>query len=609
MLDHIHLILLICAQIYTIYLFRLILFNNIYPFICAFILIFICASPLVAQKTTYTLTFKSVPVQEIAQSNKLQFVYKDSTQLKRSLQHFIYELQHDGYLEANLDTLTYARHDFTFTAHIHLGNLYSAVQILNGNIPDKHWKKLVNQAVLPSIKKWSSIRNALLGIYENSGYPFAAIMLDSIVIRQQQFHAQARITTGPLISFDSLVISGDVRLNKSFLAHQIGWTIGKPYGEQQAQAAIQRIAQLNYLNLKSPPQVLFQYDRAYLKLELLPQKNTQLDGILGILLNNQDNTGRRPIITGMVDLKLQNPFGKGKTIQFAFQRLRLGAQLFDFTYQHPDLLKSNLSFQANFYSLREDSLFNNLRRSIALIHHAAWGNLGFQAGIIDSRLTFSNQQRTADNLQNFGSNKVSTYGIHYHFQQLDHPKSPKKGIAIDIKTILGNKTIRPSLAISDSRYESIYGAIALKSLQFSTQISLTKYWPLGQTSSLYSRLASARVFNQKLYQNDLFRVGGINTLRGFNENAFFTSFYNVLSLEYRIYLSNDSYFFTFLDQAYLENDVDDFRFQDYPTGLGLGMAISTKSGLFRFIYSLGNAQDQPIGFRQAKIHFGLTSLL
>ena len=560
-------------------------------------------------KNSLLLQIYPKTVETLAAEFRLKNNYADSLQLKNSLAQFIAKLHAEGYLLANLDQLIYKKEQQSFSAIIHLGQHYTGVYIKQGNVDRVLWERFTTKQGLTSIGNWQLFRENLIRYAENNGYPFASIQLNEVEIDTTELSASINFQTGPLIQFDSLIIEGETRLNAAFLAHYLGWHIGKPYHEQKATDAIARLQQLPYLKLKTDPQRFFKYDRAYLKLVVLPLKNTQLDGIIGVLLNNQSGANRQPIITGALDLKLQSPFGKGKLIQFSFQRLRLGAQLFDLHYEHPNLLKTNLTLQGNFYSLREDSLFNNLRRSIALQHQASWGKLAFKARIIDSRLTFSSQQLTLDNLQQFGSNKVTAYGLQYDYQRLDNRISPRKGTKLVVDLSAGNKVIRPSVEASDPLFETVYGAINLKSLQVNAYFDGSQFWKVGEQSTLLTRLQVGKLWSDRLYQNDLFRLGGITTLRGFNENTFFASSYAIASLEYRIYVANQSYFLVFADQGYLNNEVQGFEFEDFPIGFGMGLAIQTKGGLFKLIYSLGNAEEQPLGFQQAKIHFGLTSFL
>ena len=57
-----------------------------------------------------------------------------------------------------------------------------------------------------------------------------------------------------------------------------------------------------------------------------------------------------------------------------------------------------------------------------------------------------------------------------------------------------------------------------------------------------------------IYQNELFRFGGLNTLRGFNEEELFASVKGLLTVEYRFLLDQSSNVFVFYDQCMYENN-------------------------------------------------------
>ena len=76
---------------------------------------------------------------------------------------------------------------------------------------------------------------------------------------------------------------------------------------------------------------------------------------------------------------------------------------------------------------------------------------------------------------------------------------------------------------------------------------------------LLLRLRGEGLLNPRLFINDLFRLGGLNSLRGFNENQFYTSAYAVATAEFRQFIGADSYVFLFADQAYLRHDLANDR--------------------------------------------------
>lgn len=112
------------------------------------------------------------------------------------------------------------------------------------------------------------------------------------------------------------------------------------------------------------------------------------------------------------------------------------------------------------------------------------------------------------------------------------------------------------------------------------------------------------MFNQNLLRNELLRIGGNKLLRGFDEQSILASTFNVATIEYRYMIQRNSYFFVFLDVAYVHRKFNNTIFQDVPFGFGTGLTFATKIGIFGLTYALGQQKDKKIDFRSSKLHFG-----
>ncbi len=537
----------------------------------------------------------------------------DSLSAVKSARKLVLEMQSDGFLLASLDSF-YLEND-GWISLLFAGEQFEWASLRRGNLEEEildksGYREQFYQNKTLKISSWRKLSNNILKYLGNNGYPFSILKLDSVQQIGNQMSASISHQKGPFILFDTLIIKGEATIRKDFLTKYIGWETGKPYSEQTARNAIKKLKSITYLKSKSPPKILFRQDKALLVLELESAKSTQIDGVLGVLLNENPITQeRKPVITGRADIRLQNPFGRGKLIELAFQRIKIASQKFDIAYTHPNLLNTNLDVKVNLKYLKEDSLFINLNRIVELTYRAGKsGNFSFLADVSDSRLTTSFARNAPSELQNYTASEFSAYGIGWDWENTDDFILPKKGWRLNLRLKIGNKDLKPSLTTDEPNYAEIYGDVALKSTQFISEFTLSKFWRTGENSSLLTRLNSGRIFNENLFQNDLFRIGGLTSLRGFNENFFFVSTYSILTLEQRFFLSDESYFLLFYNQAYLESEVDNFGFTDFPLGFGTGFSFRTQAGIFTFVYSLGASDNQPIDFRLSKIHFGLKSL-
>ncbi len=110
--------------------------------------------------------------------------------------------------------------------------------------------------------------------------------------------------------------------------------------------------------------------------------------------------------------------------------------------------------------------------------------------------------------------------------------------------------------------------------------------------------------NDDLYRNELYRIGGLKTLRGVNEASILCSSYLIGTLEYRFVFEENANFFLFVDQAWWEDAAQEQLVTDTPRGFGLGTSFETKAGLFSITYALGQQFDNPVHLRGGKVHFG-----
>ena len=92
------------------------------------------------------------------------------------------------------------------------------------------------------------------------------------------------------------------------------------------------------------------------------------------------------------------------------------------------------------------------------------------------------------------------------------------------------------------------------------------------------------------------------------KNTFFAENFAYSSVEPRFFFETSSYLFVFYDQAWwLNYSLENNKYKDSPSGFGAGISLSTKAGIFNFVWGIGSSKIQEIGFDQSKIHFGYVS--
>ena len=114
-----------------------------------------------------------------------------------------------------------------------------------------------------------------------------------------------------------------------------------------------------------------------------------------------------------------------------------------------------------------------------------------------------------------------------------------------------------------------------------------------------------RFNSEELLQNELYRFGGMSSLRGFKENSLFASFYTATQTEYQYRPVQGFYLNTVFDVAFIENKLNQNNNILY--GVGLGGAILTEAGWLSINFANGIQPENAIMFSQSILHLKLIS--
>ncbi len=569
-----------------------------------FILLFIVFSKVTAN--AYYLNV--IVVDEDIRIKKLLPDYKknpkDSLESLNTLKLLITNLHKESYIAAQIDTILFAKD--TVKAYLFVGEKFKWVSLRKGNIDGylldrTGFRERFYRDKPFRYSEYNKLEKAFIKVSENNGFPFASIRLDSLDIGKNQISAALNYQKGPLFVFDSINIIGKTKTKKRYLMRHLRIYKGQPYSQQRIDDSEKLLKELTFLTQQRPPEVIFTRSKTIVNLFLADKKINQIDGIIGFLPG--EGTKKKLLVTGELNLGLRNLFGTGKTLSVEWKKVKQASQNLDMGYIHPKFLGSNLDVKLNFSLYKQDSTFITLNRKITFVQRAGnSGKINISGGLKTSRPLNGVYDTSAIKYANFNQ---YTYGLGYDRNNLDNVYYPRRGWLYSVLGYVGNKTIHPNPDFNPSYYEGT----KLKSVQFNLEGVLEKYTKLGKGSVLVSKISMGKIFNDRrnIFFNDLYRIGGLKSLRGFNQNNFYASAYSVATLEYRFFTDETSYLLLFYDQGYLVNELSTVSKEDYPLGFGAGVSFTTPAGVFNFVYALGNSRDQKVSVNLSKISFGITS--
>jgi hemolysin activation/secretion protein len=224
----------------------------------------------------------------------------------------------------------------------------------------------------------------------------------------------------------------------------------------------------------------------------------------------------------------------------------------------------------------------------------------------------TNNLRITRKLPNQIDLSTVSLGIDYLLTKTNYKLNPRKGYELQLTAAAGTRNIKKNSVIAkltdpDFTYASLYDSIALSTYQFRIKTSLAKYFPVNRSATLKTAISGGWYQSPNIFRNELFQFGGYKLMRGFDEESIFASQYAVSTVEYRYLIGLNSYFFTFADLGWANNQAINQGVSNTFIGAGIGLALETKAGIFNISFANGKRNDTKFDFRQSKIHLGYVS--
>jgi hemolysin activation/secretion protein len=553
---------------------------------------------------TYTLRLQAPDDQDLLKllSYKKNFITKEAR--NKELQQVLFIAFDNAYLAAEYDSL---KEDSTvLTAYLNFGARYKWAYLKSGNVDEGvlsqiGFREKIYQHKPVYFKDVKKIQEALIRYYENNGYPFASVKLDSIQISGSELSGVLQLKKNQLTKIDSVIIQGNAKIANVYLYNYLGIKPGSLYNEAQLRKVNTRIAELPFLRSTRSANIVFteRYNKLYLYLE--KKRASQFDGIVGIL---PDNITGKVLFTGDVHLNLQNGLGRGELIDMNWRRLETQTQDLKMRLVYPFLLKSPLGIDYNFKLYKKDTTFLEVNQNIGLQYLLIGGNY-FKIFYTNkgSSLLSTKGLEMLTTLPPVIDISTNLYGIGLKFERLDYRLNPRKGFSTVINASAGTKSIKKNAKLNPVAYNGL----KLHSTLYTSDFEGSLYIPFFSRMTLKLSALAAFLQGEINFQNELFRIGGLKSLRGFDEESIFASSFTIFKMEYRFLLEQNSYMYVFGDGAWYENNNVNSYIRDTPYGFGAGISFQTKAGIFSINYALGSQFNNPIQLRSGKIHFGIVN--
>lgn len=425
-----------------------------------------------------------------------------------------------------------------------------------------------------AIETTSVFLESLVSKLAQKGYSISTAQLTNHVVNENILCANLDLKLDHERRIDQLIFTPYNNFPKGIKQRLIKKFEKQPFTEDITSAIQKEMEQFPFIKTVRPAEVLFTESNTALYLYVDRQNISQFDGLIGF---TNDDEGKVQF-NGYADLQLMNILNKGEQLKLYWKNDGNQQTQFNLSGEIPYIFNTPFGFKASLELFKQDSTMMNTKFNGTVLYYLTFNHrigIGYQstASIAGSE----NFYQAAD----FNNRFITINYLLNKYQ--NHPLFPQK------------HTVTATIGIGSKTEEQENS----KTSQQFAQLSASYLWQISNRWYIHQQLEGS-VLNSAtpLLYNEYYRFGGINSLRGFQENSLLSKTQIGLYNEVRYLLAPNMYLHSITDTAYYEgDDVNDLLYS-----FGLGFGIQTGGGLFNIIYANGVQTNTDFKLSNAIFH-------
>ncbi len=525
-------------------------------------------------------------------------------QLDLDLKNIVKNYQSAGYLDCRIAEL---RKEFNFdstTVELSIkideakqvligdvvitGNRIFTASYLKGLIETRPGVPLEERALDADMKE-------ILNRYEKRGYTFATVSISNIETYSDGSNTRLRINIrveeNDRVKIDNIIIEGNTATKREVITREITLGENNTISRENLLEIKRRLENIGYFESVEQPKILKYKNSTVLLIKVREGNTNTFDGVLGYVPPTQsEETG---YLTGLVNLSLRNLFGTGRKLEARFKKEIKTTQELELKYLEPWLLGYPANVNLSFFQRIEDSSF--IKRDFGTKIDAMLSKKFTLSALFSFERVIPS---LTENIFSVFDSRVLAAGIELRFDSRDYVYNPFSGLLYRTSYTAGQKKIYNASQFTNYNVPS----------DFTVQrgsMDLDFYYSFFRRQSSLIGVHGIEIRTPRFETADLFRFGGINSVRGYREGQFLASRAAWSTIEIRYSLTRKSFAAVFYDMGYYlrpDDEISAIQAQEgFVYGYGLGIRIETALGMFGVSYALGKGDSALEG----KVHFGL----
>ena len=542
--------------------------------ICCFAFLFIGCN-LAAQNLFLKITGESETENRTIDSVGYNSKHTNAKSVIDEANAFSDKLSHLGYLEHSIEG-NEKSNDSTFAFHISLGKKTHAIHIhINKDSQLKTLSIIDKDSIVMPFSETEYFLKMTLAKLEKRGFALAKLQLINIKREKNTVEAELRLTLENQRKLNDIVINGYDKFPEGHKYNIKRMYRNKVFNQDNLKKLYTDFEKFRFVKQTKYPEILFEKDSTKVYVYLEKVKANNFDGFIGFSTDDRNKV----ILNGYLDLTLNNIINTGETFTLYWKSDGKNQKTFNAAIELPYVFKSPFGLKADLNIFKQDSTYQNTKTGIALGYFFNY----------NTRVYLGYQSTESSDIQNLNSSSISDFKNSFVTTDFEYTDYSPDDFLFPEKT-------KVNIGIGSGSRNSKY----TENKQVFFSVNLMQNFYLNDKNSVNLKSQNYYLKSDQYIVNELYRFGGINSIRGFNENSLQGNLFTSILTEYRYVLSPGIYAHSIIDYGYFQDKADSKSNSIF--GLGFGFGLLTKNGLFNIVYANGNTKDQAVKLSNSIVH-------
>ena len=417
--------------------------------------------------------------------------------------------------------------------------------------------------------------NTTIKKLENNGFSMAKVKLINLQTKNNIITADLSVTTDMKRQLNGIVINGYDKFPESHKKNIIRLYRNKVFNQKNLEKIYTDFEKFRFVKQSKYPEILFTKDSTKIYVYLEKAKTNSFDGLIGFT----NNENKKLIFSGYLDLSLNNILNSGEKLSLYWKSDGKNQKTFNLGIEMPYIFKSPLGIKAQLNIFKQDSTYQNTKTAIDLGYYFNY----------NTKLYLGHQSTESSDIQNANTATLSDFNNSYFTTALEFLDFKNDDFLFPEKTRFELKLGTGKRSTNLQSEHQIFGNLLLKYNFYLNEKNIINL----KSQNFYLQSPSYIV-------NELQRFGGINSIRGFNENSLQGNLFGSILTEYRYVLSTNLYIHSIIDYGVIQDKTSNQR--ENLLGLGFGFGLLSKNGLFNIIYANGSTNQQSTKSQNSIVH-------